>query len=148
MSLTKSDAVAEVAAALRRHAILLRNLHRKVLRDSLSMAQVAVLQFIAERERTTPTDIAQFTGLTGGTITGLLDSLERDQYVIRTRSTEDRRSVWVSLTERAAKYLDELAGEAQHEIARLFDDWSLNDLEAFTSYLDRLNHTPMMEVHG
>lgn len=142
VSPTKSEAVAEVAQALRRHAALLRTLHRKVLRDSLSLAQVAVLQFISERNRSTPSDIAQFTGLTAGTITSLVDGLEREGYLIRTRSTEDRRVVHVALSERAAALLAEAANEAQQEFARMFHHWSLHDMHQFATYLDRLTHAP------
>lgn len=144
MGPTKSEAIAEVAQALRRHAVLLRTLHRKILRDHLSLAQVAVLQFIAERNQSTPSEVAQFTGLTAGTITSLLDGLEREGYVRRSRSTQDRRVVHVSVTERAAAFLAEAADEAQQEFARMFQDWTVHDMRQFTAYLDRLTSTPMV----
>lgn len=137
MSPTQREIV-EVAQALRRHAILLRQVHRKVLGSSLTPAQVAVMQFIRDHEGTTPTDLAQFTGLTAGTITSLLDGLEREGFIQRSRSTQDRRVVLLSLAERASAFLADLVQEAQAEIGRLFQDWSSQDVRAFTHYLDRL----------
>lgn len=138
MSPSQREIVADVAEALRRHAILLRTLNRKLLGGHLSPAQVAVLQFVSERKRATPKEISQFSGLTAGTITSLLDGLEREHYVVRSRSTEDRREVWVTLSDRAAELLSELMRQAQAEVARLFEDWSPEDMQNFTTYLDRL----------
>jgi DNA-binding MarR family transcriptional regulator len=146
MSPTKKDLVADAAAALRRHAMFLRTLHRKVLQGSLSPAQAAVLQFISEQGRTTPSDLAQFTGLTAGSITSVLDGLEEAGYLARTRSTEDRRVVWVTLSERAASLLDELVKEAHQEFARLFRDWTPDDIQKFTGFLDRLIRAPPLEA--
>ena len=49
----------------------------------------------------TPGRLAEVTGLSTGTITGVLDRLERLGFVRRERSTQDRRKVLVSLDEKA-----------------------------------------------
>jgi DNA-binding MarR family transcriptional regulator len=53
-----------------------------------------------------PSDIADGLGVTRGTITGLLDGLERDGYVERQHDTDDRRALTVTMTQKARDFVD------------------------------------------
>jgi DNA-binding MarR family transcriptional regulator len=64
----------------------------------LSYGQVRALFTLEREERATAGQLAKAADLTPGTMTALLDQLERDGMVQRTRSTDDRRVVYVSLT--------------------------------------------------
>jgi DNA-binding MarR family transcriptional regulator len=52
-----------------------------------------------------PSELAEMTGVTRATMTGLLDTLERDGYVQRTLDREDRRSMRVESTEKCRESL-------------------------------------------
>ncbi|HEY4277591.1 MAG TPA: MarR family transcriptional regulator [Conexibacter sp.] len=65
---------------------------------SLSYSQVRALFVLEREERATAGQLAKAAELTPGTVTALLDQLEREGMVERTRSTDDRRLVFVSLT--------------------------------------------------
>ena len=72
----------------------------------------------------TPGRLAEVTGLSTGTITGVLDRLERLGFVRRERSTQDRRKVLVSLDEKAleeqmAPYYARARGEPGRRAAPL-----------------------------
>ena len=54
-----------------------------------------------------PSDIAENLGVTRGTITGLLDGLERDVYVVRLDDSHDRRAVRIRMTDKARHFLDD-----------------------------------------
>lgn len=61
----------------------------------------------------TPGRLAELSGLTTGTVTGVLDRLERGGFVRRERDTTDRRKVLVVPTEEgAARVADQYAGYA------------------------------------
>ncbi|MGH7820504.1 MAG: MarR family winged helix-turn-helix transcriptional regulator [Candidatus Binatia bacterium] len=64
-----------------------------------------LLLFEGDRSPISPSDLAEKTGVTRATITGLLDGLERDGLVRREPSAEDRRKLIVRLTTRAERLL-------------------------------------------
>jgi len=60
-----------------------------------------------------PSDIAERLGVTRGTITGLLDGLERDGYIVRYDDSNDRRALRIRMTPKARAFIDEfLSGSA------------------------------------
>ena len=56
--------------------------------------------------KATPADLAEKTGVTRATITGLLDGLEKEGLVERWPDPENRRSVQVKLTTAGQEFLD------------------------------------------
>lgn len=55
----------------------------------------------------TPAELADAAGVTRATMTGLIDTLERDSYVRREPDPDDRRQMSVRLTPRGEKFLRE-----------------------------------------
>jgi DNA-binding MarR family transcriptional regulator len=53
----------------------------------------------------TPAELAEAAGVTRATMTGLIDTLERDNYVRREPDPDDRRQMRVRLTSRGEKFL-------------------------------------------
>jgi DNA-binding MarR family transcriptional regulator len=73
------------------------------LRDREWMA----LRFLSRANRfsRTPSALARYVGTTRGTVSVLIDELERLGYLERKRSAEDKRSVMLSLTQKGKKVL-------------------------------------------
>ncbi len=72
---------------------------RLVQRFGLTGPQLAVLRELGERAETTPGQLAGTIRLSNATVTGILDRLAARGIVLRRRSSNDRRKVWVSLTD-------------------------------------------------
>ncbi|MBI5423198.1 MAG: MarR family transcriptional regulator [Opitutae bacterium] len=53
----------------------------------------------------TPAELADAAGVTRATMTGLIDTLERDGYVVREPDPSDRRMLFVRLTRKAENFL-------------------------------------------
>jgi DNA-binding MarR family transcriptional regulator len=66
-------------------------------------------------------EVAARMHITSGTVTSLLDNLERKQYIVRTSDRDDRRRVLVDITPAAQAVLDE-ALPAIQQVARLLVD--------------------------
>ena len=66
-------------------------------------------------------EVAARMHITSGTVTSLLDNLERKSYVVRTSDSDDRRRVLVDITPAARAVLDE-ALPAIQQIARQLVD--------------------------
>jgi DNA-binding MarR family transcriptional regulator len=66
----------------------------------------------------TPADLAEKAGVTRATITGLVDTLERDGFVTREHDSGDRRMMLVHLTYKGQSTLEEiLPGHFKHMAA-------------------------------
>lgn len=64
----------------------------------LTEGQLGVLELLQEHEPMKPSDLLQHLETTPAAITTLLDRMERNELIIRTRDDQDRRIVWVTST--------------------------------------------------
>jgi DNA-binding MarR family transcriptional regulator len=106
--------------------------------DHLSYAQYGLLFGLADQPEMSASRLAEVADLTPATVTQMLDHLEADGLVARTRSERDKRVVLVTLTEPGRKLIasrrtrfERLWREALAE----FDD---EQLRSAAAVLDRL----------
>ncbi len=80
-------------------------LERKAFRAALSLGRhgEAVIYALGERGNLTMGDLARTVGLSVSSMTVIIDSLEREGYVSRDRSTNDRRVIQLHLTARGKR---------------------------------------------
>ena len=86
----------------------------------------------------TPAALADRTGVTRATITGLVDTLERDGLVTRTPHPEDRRMMSVGLTARGEKLLAEIMPEHFRRMAWLMEPLSETERKTFVRLLTKV----------
>ncbi|HXW47408.1 MAG TPA: MarR family transcriptional regulator [Streptosporangiaceae bacterium] len=86
--------------------------------------------------RLTPGEIATQTGLTSGAVTALLDRLERVGYVRRMRDPDDRRRIWVELTDKARQVAGEVYGPLV-DVLDEYEKYSDEELQLITRYIER-----------
>jgi DNA-binding MarR family transcriptional regulator len=83
----------------------------------------------------TPAEIAERTGVTRATITGLLDTLERAGFVSRTPHPDDRRMMSVALTARGEALLGGIMPEHFRRMAWLMSPLSETERKEFVRLL-------------
>ncbi|MBL9209791.1 MAG: MarR family transcriptional regulator [Opitutaceae bacterium] len=86
----------------------------------------------------TPAELADRTGVTRATITGLVDTLERADLVTRTPHPEDRRMMSVGLTKRGEKLLARIMPEHFRRMAWLMAPLSEHDRRTFVRLLTKV----------
>jgi MarR family transcriptional regulator, organic hydroperoxide resistance regulator len=101
--------------------------------DELSTAHVRALFALDARKEATAGQIAEAAQLSPGSVTGMLDDLERAGIVTRVRATDDRRRVLVTLTDHgrtvlgkkrrrwAKRWEDAMAGVPERDLAAAAD---------------------------
>jgi DNA-binding MarR family transcriptional regulator len=101
----------ELFVALRRITRAI-DLHSKKLQreTGLTTSQLLVLEAAVKLEKPSPGNIAKEVQLSQATVTNLIDRLERNELIRRSKSASDKRVVEVRLTDKA-KQLMELAPE-------------------------------------
>ncbi|GGF89348.1 MarR family winged helix-turn-helix transcriptional regulator [Paenibacillus abyssi] len=70
----------------------------EALAPSLTEGQLNVLELLLQHQPMKPSDLLQYLSTTPAAITTLLDRMERNDLIARTRDEADRRIVWVSVT--------------------------------------------------
>lgn len=70
------------------------------LAPSLTEAQLAVLEVLEDHEKMKPSDLIPFLATTPAAVTMLLDRMEKNGLIRRDRDDQDRRIVWISLSDK------------------------------------------------
>jgi len=107
------------------------DLHSKKLeRESgLTGPQLIVMQSIVRNDPATAGQIARDVNLSQATVTTILDRLERKAYLRRERSEEDKRKVWICLTEAGRQVLEQAPALMQESFIIGFahlEEWEQN----------------------
>lgn len=99
-----------------------------------------VLLFLldGEKDGLSPHELAEQAGVTRGTVTGLLDGLERSGFVRRGSNEIDRRKLTVRLTASGAALAKGLTGEHGRWIGALFSDLSATERETLRNLLAKV----------
>ena len=124
-------------------------------RSELTTSQLLVLQHVAENGAALPSKIAKSIDLKQATVTTLVNKLEEAGLVTRRRDTEDRRRVWIELTDAGhnarEKSPDLLQNRFEQGFASL-EDWEqamvIAMLERVASLLDaeQIEAAPVLDV--
>ena len=83
----------------------------------------------------TPSELAECGGVSKGTITGLIDGLERDGFVRRQSSEQDRRVTHVALTPAGQASLDRILPDHLSRLSRLMSGLSKPEQETLVGLL-------------
>ena len=114
------DALQASFNVIRASTLLVQRLESEVHREAgWSMAGFRVMFCVWVAGELEPRDIARLSGLSRAAVSSVLNTLERDELIERTRESDDRRLVTVRLTDDGARRLVQ-AYERQNIVERDF----------------------------
>lgn len=87
----------------------------------------------------TPAELAELASVSRATITGLLDSLERDGHVRREPDPTDRRQMSVHLTPKGQAFMHEILPDHFRVITRLMSALSENEQKTLSRLLNKVS---------
>lgn len=126
----------EFAIALHRASQLLKyELDAGLSNYAVNFLQLSMLLIVASGRAQSPATIARRLGVDPAVVTRALDRLEERQFVQRTRSLEDRRTVLVSLTEPGLITLAKLSDVASEILHSRLGRIRVGELEQLNSAL-------------
>lgn len=103
-----------------------------------SMTVAIIAKIVAVEPGLSQRELADVMGVEGPTMARHLDRLEADGIVTRTRDTQDRRVVRITLTDaghRLNRQLLKVSARNQQQLTTIFDP---DELDRFEQYLDRI----------
>ena len=128
---------AEIEKVLKsiRQVIRATDLHsRHVTRlAGLTSSQLILLKVVRDQNMATISELANTISLSQATLTSILDRLEAAGYVLRERSTEDKRKVRVRMTDAGREVLKKAPEPLQDTFIRQFSalkDWERSMIQA------------------
>jgi DNA-binding MarR family transcriptional regulator len=128
-----------IAAAVRRFIgdAVLHN-HAVAQEVGLGASDAQFVGLLGQHGPLTPGRLAALSGLTTGTVTGVVDRLERAGFVTRRRDTGDRRKVLVVLEPAAMATLAEHYREHGEHLDRVLAARTPEELRTIAAFLDDL----------
>lgn len=144
--------VAESLSTLSR-AFTLARPHEHLLQEAgvrLDRAGSALL-FKLSRHRSEPlrvSDLAELLGIDTPSVTRKLQQLERLGYVAILPDPEDKRAKRISLTPSGDETIERMLAAIHKRLARLFTDWTNEELTSFVASLERFATSLTDEVEN
>ena len=105
---------------------------------SQSRFMVLMLLNRASETPSTPAELADETNVTRATMTGLVDTLEKDGLVARESSSSDRRTILVRLTEKGRTFLDSILPDYCRFVSEMMAPLSDAERKQFVRLLQKL----------
>jgi DNA-binding MarR family transcriptional regulator len=132
--------VEQVPRALRcASRALTARLRVSLRKEGLPFSRFVVLRLLVGRGATTSKTLAEAMGVTTANLPGLIDRLEADGLVTRTRNGRDRREILVEATPKGRKTFLRLKDTAVGELGRAFEGWTDKELRTFLDSLNRFS---------
>ena len=110
--------------------------------EGFPILQHFALHFIMHDHGVTQTELANLLGVSPGYVTTLVDRLEAERLVKRTRDRKDRRRIWLRVTLRGHHFHHELHRQFNATAVPLFEGWTEEDLTTFQNLLRKLANPP------
>lgn len=106
-------------------------------RYGLTMPQYQLLQAAISEVDSTLGGLSEHLNCSRGNVTGIVDRLERDGWLQRQRSAEDRRVIMVRLTDKG-NGVGEISKELSEELANLSQVWDATQRQSLSAILLRM----------
>ena len=133
-----SDDILTVYLKVTQHASRQFRLHFGKL--NLTFPQALILNALLEEAPMPISALAEKTGSANSTVSGIVDRLEKLELVRRERSEEDRRIIYVNLTEKCRTMREDARTDVRGYFAGLLDTLTEKEKRDVLQGLSRLDH--------
>jgi len=133
------DLINELLVEVFNNILTIEDKELKDLGVELSMSEVHVLEAIRNAELPTMTNVAKKLRVTVGTLTTSVGTLVKKGYVKRKRGIEDKRVVFLHLTDEALKVLVLHDNFHDKMIEAVFQDLNLGEDEVLIKSLENVS---------
>lgn len=152
--LAKEEELAEISEILRRRpylylssfADMLGRFQEAVLKVPLRFTALSLL--IRRGGTLTPTELAKLMLRSKHSITKLIDGLEKEGYIVRTREDRDRRVVHIKITSEGLKHIKDKVFNENPAVVKLMSCLSEKETEQLLVYVKKLRKELIKSIAG
>ncbi|SHF25191.1 DNA-binding transcriptional regulator, MarR family [Seinonella peptonophila] len=114
---------------------------------SLNATDHKCLDFLYKNGSVTAGQLAQLTGLTTGAVTNVIDRLEQDGYVIRSKDPNDRRRVVVKPVEGKGDTINSFFESVSTSLLQILSQYSEQETIVILDFIKRCNQMALDEMN-
>lgn len=107
-----------------------------------------LIYLVKQNPKSTPIEASRFFNVSKGMITNMVTSLVKKEYLLKEKSSEDRRSHILIPTQKALKLVDETYDEYFNIISTLQTKLGIMEFNDFISKLKRINNILLEEKNN
>ena len=115
-----------------------QNMHEQFKEMRVTGPQGMLMGTLVHNGEMKISDLSEMLALSNSTVSGILDRLEKNGFVKRTRSEEDRRVVYVSVTDEFKKHTQEHFNEIEKKLESMMNKGTPEELEKIFEGIDTL----------
>ncbi|MEV6430723.1 MarR family transcriptional regulator [Nocardia sp. NPDC051463] len=132
-----SDIMAKLGAAVQGYQASVDDYDRELARlMGVNETDLRCLEILIGAEEAAPSGLATQLGLTSGSVTTMLDRLEKLDYLSRHPHPTDRRKTLVRITPRALERVHRLMAPFLDDSRHMVERYTRDQLELITDFLD------------
>ncbi|AZS16165.1 MarR family winged helix-turn-helix transcriptional regulator [Paenibacillus lutimineralis] len=110
----------------------------EVIQDDATLDQYQIIAYIATHENGTSTELAEAFSVGKSSITAIITRLVDRGIVERTRDVQDRRVVYLSLTERGRTIFSKMQGSIMDMLSSYMVHFTKEEIEGFIRPFEKL----------
>ena len=104
----------------------------------ITLPQLAILDLLNRSGELSMSDMARFMNVTTAAMTGIIDRLVRDGYVMRIPDPDDRRVIKIKLTAKGSSAAKNILEQRRRLITKIFGVLSRDEREEYIKILTRI----------
>ena len=108
------------------------------LKKDINLNEYAIMELLYHRGNQPIQAIGKRILMGGGSITYVIDKLEKKGFLCRKPSKEDRRKIYACITEKGKNYMNQRVEEHEQLINTIFEEWNDDEVEEAIDLLKRI----------
>ena len=108
------------------------------LKKEINLNEYAVMELLYHKGDQPIQAIGKKILIGGGSITYVIDKLEKKKFLYRRKCPEDRRVMFACMTDEGRAYMDKRVTEQEALINTIFDEWNDDEVEDAIQLLKRI----------
>ena len=103
-----------------------------------SKNEILIFWLLYQKKEVNMTEIAEYVHAPLNTATGLVSRMEKNGWIERTRSAEDKRVVLICFSDKGLQQFKALVGELVRYATRVFRDLTAEEIDLFFKMMDKV----------
>ncbi len=112
----------------------------------LTSEQYVIMKSVEENPDISPTQLAEITFKDKTTITRMIDTLVKNEMLLRIPKPDDRRAYQIGWSKKGEKTMHTILPITEDLLAKIRSQFSSDELATFLSILEQLKQTPALET--
>ncbi|MFD1065077.1 MarR family winged helix-turn-helix transcriptional regulator [Oceanobacillus locisalsi] len=113
---------------------------KDIKKHGMRTSDFAILEVLYHKGRQTIRDISESVLISTGSITYVIDKLEKKELLARVNCSDDRRVVYLEITDKGKEIMDDIFPKHQQVIEELFQGISEKDKQTVIDVLKTVGH--------